>query len=758
MKDDPLPAPESEPSAAAPATVPQTPASASDAEPHASAHEGLLSGSPLVLSSAKDVELLVRAHGAMFLVTDRHGDIAPNGARELGLFMQDTRFLSHLHFSVVGEQLVYLSSDRSHDAFNQVDLMMCGREAGGLLDDPENYFHIRRRQLVDDELVEELVITSYYARPTSVELVFQFDADFADVFEVRGAKRPARGRRLPTQMDEDSVRLSYLGRDKVTYATTIRFSPAPAELNGHMARYRLTIAPGGSERVYLEVRPEKSSVPAQAPRPLGRSKFTERSELLLQHAEAFRGSSTQVRCSNGVVQQVLDQAVSDLGFLRLDVGGNQILAAGIPWFCSPFGRDSLLASYEALLLNPSLAKDSLRVLAAYQGKRFVESTEEEPGKIFHELRLGEMAGAGETPHSPYYGSIDATPLFVIVAEALYRITGDREFLEELRPALEAALSWIDVRSDNGTQLVSYQRRSAAGLDNQGWKDSRAAVVTPDGEFAKPPIALCEVQGYCVDAYVRGARLLRALGELERADAYQRRAEAFRAFVDERLWLPDLQQYAYAVDGQGRTLTTVVSNLGHLLWSRVPGPERASATADLLLRPESFSGFGIRTLAEGQGAYNPLSYHNGAVWPHDNAIVAKGLANYRYTGHATAVFEGMIAAMHHFRDRRLPELFCGLAREEGNLVRYPVACSPQAWAAAAPFLFLQSILGIHADATERKLSIRNACLPPSIEWVELSNLRIGQSRVRIRFRRAEQRVHLDALEISGAHLRTEIEHD
>lgn len=715
------------------------------------------SGDELVLTNAHGMERLVRAHGSLFLVTDRRGDIAPKGARELGLFMQDTRFLSHLVLRAKGEQLVYLSSDRSHDAFNQIDLMMAGAEAGELLDDPQNYFHIRRRQLVDDEFVEQVTVTSYFGRPAQIELEFEFEADFADVFEVRGAKRKNRGRRQPTVIDQDTVRLAYVGLDGVTYTTEVLFRPAPAFLSQSCAKFRLELAPGATERLHLQIRPYKSQ-DTRVRAGTGRLSFADRSEQLLREAEGFRGSSTRIRCSNGIVQHFLDQAISDLGFLRLQVDESSMVGAGIPWFCAPFGRDALLASYEALLLNPMLAKESLRVLAAYQGKRYDDTSEEEPGKIFHELRFGEMARAGETPHSPYYGTIDATPLFVIVAEAAYRIHGDRTFIEELRPAVEAALGWIDARSDNGTKLVTYERKSPRGLDNQGWKDSRAAVVWPDGRRATPPIALCEIQGYCVDAYARGARLFAALGDQTLADRYQARAEAFRALVDEQFWLPSVGRYAYAIDGHGHKLDTVVSNLGHLLWSRVPSDERARQTAELLLKPESFSGFGIRTLAEGQAAYNPLSYHNGTVWPHDNAIIAKGLANYRYTGHATAVFEGMIAAMHHFRDFRLPELFCGLPREEGSLVRYPVACSPQAWAAAAPFLFLQSIVGVHANALERRLSIRNACLPPSLEWVEFSHLRIGQSRVHIRFRRSENRVHVDALEITGAHLRTEIEHD
>jgi glycogen debranching enzyme len=719
----------------------------------AEATEGSPQGSELSLTSAAEVEPLVRARGSLFVVTDRHGNITPKGARDLGLFLMDTRFLSHLTLSVPGANLVHLTSNRSHDAYNQIDLMMAGAD-GEFLDDPQNYFHLRRRQLLDDSFVEELTITSYLGRPTSLELVFEFDADFADIFEVRGAKRTSRGQRQPASLARDWVTLSYRGLDGARYATEIAFVPEPLELSESYARFRLEVAPGASERLYLHVHPRRAGVAETQ----GRHSFSGRSEQLMQRAEAFRSSCASMRCSNGVIQQTLDQSLADLGVLRLDVGGSPIIAAGIPWFCCPFGRDALIASYEALLINPTLAKDSLRVLAAYQGKRFNDENEEEPGKIFHELRFGEMAAAGETPHSPYFGSIDATPLFVIVADAVHQVTADQAWLEELRPAIEAALGWIDVHSESGTRFVSYARRSPRGLDNQGWKDSRAALAFPSGALAASPIALCEIQGYCVDAYARGARLFRTLGNAALADRYTERSQSLRELINERFWLADEKRYAYAIDGRERKLDTVVSNLGHLLWSRVPPPDRALATAELLLGSASFSGYGVRTLADGQAAFNPLSYHNGTVWPHDNALIAKGMANYRHTSHATALFEGLVEAMQYFRDRRLPELFCGLRREEGGLVRYPVACSPQAWAAAAPFLFFQSVLGLHPHAPERKLAIVNASLPPSVDWLEIDNLRIGEARVSVRFRRADKQVHIERLDITGAHLRTEIEHD
>lgn len=708
-------------------------------------------GTELQLASAHDTDQLVCALGALFFVTERHGDIAPRGARELGLFDHDTRYLSHYELRILDRELVYLSAETVNDAYNQVDLMVSGLDEGEFLDDPQNFLHVSRRQLLDDGLVEQLTLTNFVNNTVDLELELSFDADFADIFEVRGARRARRGRREAAIVTGSRVTLGYRGLNAVHYTSELWFRPEPAFLSGERARFRIQLEAGSTQELEIHVVPRRGSAPVPTVPP-----FSHCVDRLLARTRRFRDESTQMRCDNAVVQRHLDQAVVDLQSLRVEVGSSRIVAAGIPWFCCPFGRDSLIASYEALLLNPELAQDTLRVLAAHQGRRFDEVSEEEPGKIFHEMRFGEMADTGEMPHGPYYGSIDSTPLFVIVTDAAHRVTGDQQFLRELRAPLLAALAWIDERSDHGRRCVTYQRRTARGLDNQGWKDSRAGVSFADGTRAEPPIALCEVQGYCVDAYARGARVLQALGDGELAARYAVQAARMRELVEREFWLPEQGRYAFALDGSGRKLATIVSNLGHLLWSRVPGNERGLATAELLLSPDSFSGFGVRTLAAGQAVYNPLSYHNGTVWPHDNALIAKGMANYGLTGYAATVFEALIGAMQYFRDRRLPELFCGMPRRSGNLVRYPVACSPQAWASAAPFLLLQASLGLHLDAAQRRFSIRNANLPPSIEWVELENLRLGDTRISMRLRRAGKRVHVERFDTQGAAIRTEIE--
>ena len=711
-------------------------------------------GPALDLPTAGDVEQLVRARGAMFFVTDRHGDVRPAGARELGLFDRDTRHLSHYALTIKNGPVVRLSAEPVGDAYNQIDLMLSDLEVGEFLDDPKNFLHIRRRQILDCGVFEQITFTNFLRRAIELQVVIEFAADFADIFEVRGAKRLRRGIHRTPRVEGRCVTLGYEGLDGVTYETAITFHTEPTALHGDRAELSVAVQAGDTATIELHVSPRRGGERQH----LARVPFARRSALVQQEADVFRDASARFSCDDPRIQHFLDRATGDLHALQVQAGEHTILGAGIPWFCAPFGRDALIASYESLILNPDLASDALRMLAAHQGKVFDEVREEEPGKIFHELRFGEMARAGEVPHSPYYGTIDATPLFVVVAEAVFRFTNDRALIRELQPAIVAALEWIDRRSDKASRLVTYERSTEKGLENQGWKDSRAGVSFPDGRHADAPIALCEVQGYCADAYAKGAKLLATLGDPARAKLYADRATRLAALINEQMWLDDVGRYAFAIDGHGRPLDTVVSNLGHLLWSQVATPERARSTASLLVAPASYSGFGIRTLAEGQPVYNPLSYHNGTVWPHDNALIAAGFGHYDLGAEVLRVFDGLHQAMGFFRDRRLPELFCGIGARSGPLVRYPVACSPQAWAAAAPFLLLQTMLGIHPDAAAGRLAIRNPRLPRYVRRFEIKGMRVGNALVSLRFRRLGARCHVDHLEVVGGHLKTEIEID
>jgi glycogen debranching enzyme len=464
-----------------------------------------------------------------------------------------------------------------------------------------------------------------------------------------------------------------------------------------------------------------------------------------------------VVCHNTSFDTALRNSLEDIDSLRLFVNGSTILGAGIPWFAAPFGRDAILASLELLAFAPDLAVETLRTLAHYQGQRDDAWREEEPGKIMHELRRGEMARSGEIPHSPYYGSIDATPLWLLLLGETWRWRGDRALLQQLLPNAERALAWIERRLIAGEGFVRYQRLHEKALENQGWKDSRDGVSFPDGRLARPPIALVEVQGYVVAALEAMATVYRELGNGARAEDLAITAAALRRRLHEAFWVEETGFYALALDGEGQKVPTITSNPGHLLFCNACPPEVASRVVDVLLSDGMFNGWGVRTLARGQAVFNPLSYHNGSVWPHDNALIALGAARAGRQDAALKLLDGLHAASLHFRRQRLPELFCGLGRSEGDyLVHYPVSCSPQAWASGALFLLLQACLGLRPEAPRRSLVISNPLLPEFVGGADLYGMHVGGSRVSLHFARHGGRTHADLLGTEGDDIKVQIE--
>jgi glycogen debranching enzyme len=724
-----------------------------DAEPEA-----------LLLPSSGETSPLVLARGNTFCVLDAHGDITPAGARELGLFHDDTRHLSHLELRVAGGTPVVLSSETAGAATAQVDLTLTDREFGGFLDDPQNSLHIRRKQLLDRGLVEQMVITNHMRRPVELWIELGMGADFADIFELRGVRRVRRGRMLPPDAAGDRLVFGYDGLDGVRYRTEVRMNPEPARLDGGGPRWELHLSPG--EATILEV------VIEPAHHTLGRRSgggeiamvpFRARRERMLREHSSFLDTATRVTPSNVRFATALAHDLEDIDALRLSVSRGDdapplsILGAGIPWFAAPFGRDSIITSLELLSVTPWLAAETLRTLAHYQGRVDDSWREEEPGKIMHELRRGELARAGEVPHSPYYGSIDATPLWLVLLGESWRWLGDRALLDELMPNAERALQWIERRLIRGNGWVRYQRTHDKGLENQGWKDSRDGVSFPDGEIAPPPIALVEVQGYVVGALDAMAMLYRVVGNERRAEHLEVQAAALRSRIHTDFWVRETGFYALAIDGRGRQVPTITSNPGHLLFTDGVPDDRAQRLVDVLLSEGMWNGWGVRTLARGQAVFNPLSYHNGSVWPHDNALFALGAARHDRNDAALRVLEGLYEASGHFRRGRLPELFCGLGRGEGDfLVHYPVSCSPQAWASGAFFLLLQACLGLRPDAAGRTLTICDPRLPMFCERIDLVGVRVGASRVSLHFQRHGARTHCDVVDVTGERLRVIVE--
>jgi len=732
---------------------------------------------PSAQPEATGVDKLVLKRGNLFLVANGLGDVAPAGARDLGLFQGDTRHLSAWRLSVKGGPALCLSSQLSHDYVAQIDFTVTSMHVGDLLGrEPVNFLHLRRDMLIDDLLVDRLVLTNFLGRRVDFWVEMTWAVDFADVFEVRGARRETRGTYFLPVVEDDRAVLRYDGRDGRRYATEIRIEGCStdgsgpvrlARMGGRGARVELHLAPAERVEVSFLVaagiergaqgtprgRDEERPLPPRSPRG-----FEDRARATHDAYGAWARQATRFRTSHEIFDVALAHSVADLKALTVHHFGAPVVSAGIPWYTCPFGRDALITGFEALLATPDLARDALRFLASLQAREEDPTRDAKPGKILHELRFGEMAAAGEVPHTPYYGSVDATPLFLVLLSEYELWTGDGETVDALWPAAEAAIAWLDRYADlDGDGLVEYERRTPKGLRNQGWKDSHDGVPFADGRPAEPPIALVEVQGYAIDARRRAAQMLDRRGRREEAARLRAKARAHADLLEARFWMAEKGTYALALDSAKRQVDAVTSNPGHLLFSRAVSDERAQAVAASLLGPAMWSGWGIRTLAAGQPAYNPLSYHDGTVWPHDNALCAMGMASYGMTRQAGEVLSGLWQAAQNFRYLRLPELFCGLPRDDGGFpVHYPVACSPQAWSSAAWFLLLRGALGIFPDAPRGMLRISVPHLPSWLDEIVLEGVRVGASRVTLRFVRGPKSAFAEVVDVQGAPLRVRIE--
>ncbi len=699
-------------------------------------------------------DALVLKHERLFLLLHPHGDIAPAGRCDLGLFYDDTRILSHYALRFAGGPASLLSAEAPRMYSAQVDLAISDEEFGGDPRDPTNSTHIRREILLDDRLTERVTLTNFLAEPIDFWMELDMGADFADIFEVRGWRRSGRGQFFRPAVTNRSILFGYRGMDGVVIRSAIRFFEPPEVLEQRRARWKFRLQPSDPVSIEWQVLPEPE---AQGKADGTRLRLPERREPL---ADLYRGWRSEcARWSTNVEEfdTALDQATVDLRALYVKSEGEDIVSAGIPWYSTPFGRDSLITSLQTVALNPRIARDTLLYLAHHQGRREDSFTEEQPGRIMHELRRGELARSGEIPHIPYYGTIDATPLWLILLHETWRWTGDQDLVRQLLPHAKRALDWIEQYGDiDGDGLVEYARTSREGLVNQGWKDSRDGVPFPDGSLPRGPIALVEVQGYVYDAKRRMAMLFDAFGEPERADRLRSEAEVMRERIHRRFWLPELGTFALALDGDKTPLPTATTNAGHLLWSRVPTDAQARRMADQLLGPNMFSGWGVRTLSATHRAFNPMSYHNGSVWPHDNAIVAMGLCLYGLTGKMLPILSAFHEAASGLRYHRLPELFCGMPRGQNpRPVSYPVSCSPQAWAAGAFFMMLQGATGLFPDAPAGVLHVREPELPAFMEDLTISGLRVGETRLTLQFRRLDGRTLPNLLHMEGKPLQVRI---
>lgn len=667
----------------------------------------------------------------LFLYTDKNGDIPQGHPSGFGLYTKDTRFLSRLEIAINGQKPVLLSSAADTNYISVIRLTNPHMERDGELMLWRESVEIERTRFIyEGGLYETFHLTSYYPKPIEFDFSVLADADFADMFTVRGFQHGETGHKTGTQRQSGGLTIGYAGADQVARETRIAWQPQESfvdETSGAVG-FRVRLDHRESWEITFFVAP---FVNGEGPRYYDPQAAM--AKLEASYAEWSAGS-TAVRSDNAAFDKLFRRGVQDLRVLLTDVGYGPFPVAGLPWYSVPFGRDSLIAALQMLSLNPEAAKGTLLTMAAYQGQREDPWRDETPGKIMHEIRYGELAGAGMVPFTPYYGTIDATPLFLMLAAEYYHWTSDLALIERLLPNLEAALAWIERYGDrDGDGFVEYFQESSKGIANQGWKDSADSVVHRSGDYGQAPIALVEVQGYVYQAKTRLAPIFRTLGRSEAADRLEREAAELKERFEQAFWMEDEQYYAIALDRDKRQVQSVTSNTGHILMSGIASPERARAVASRLVADDMFGGYGIRTMSTGSSGYNPMSYHNGSVWPHDNSLCLLGLGLGGFVREALSVMEGLLKAAEGFEYARLPELFCGYGEELGYPVPYPVACSPQAWAAGTPLAFLQTMLGIRPNALTATVELRPLLLPGMNE-LEVANLRIGQGTLHVRVRR------------------------
>lgn len=685
-------------------------------------------------------------HGDTFGVFDHNGDILDGPDSPEGLFHRDTRRLSRLVLTLAGKRPMLLSSTlRDDNAALTCDLTNPDLEAaGGRRPLDHDLIHLRRsRFLWRASAYERITVRNFDTEPVELSIEISFAADFADLFEVRGSKRQRRGAMQPPRATADGATLAYTGLDGVVRATRLRFAPEPTRVSTNAAIFRLTLRPGETQPIFLQIDCEPEAVEAAPDLRRGFLVAMRNARRALQ-LSASRAAS--VATSNDIFNEGVRRSVSDLCMLMTETPEGLYPYAGVPWFSTVFGRDAIITALETLWMDPRIAKGVLRHLAANQATAFDAAADSEPGKILHEVRYGEMAELGEVPFRRYYGSIDSTPLFVMLAGAYLARTDDAATVEALWPALTAALDWIDRHGDrDGDGFVEYGRRTEQGLLNQGWKDSQDSISHEDGRLARGPIALAEVQAYVYAAWLAAAEIAERLGRPDQSLPFRSRAETLRARFDQAFWDDDLGTYVLALDGDKRPCRVKSSNAGHVLFAGLALPERAARVAAALMSSASFSGWGVRTLAADEKRYNPMSYHNGSVWPHDNALVAAGLSRYGFREEPARLFEGMFAASVYMDLRRLPELFCGFSRRRGRgPTSYPVACSPQAWAAATPLSLLQSCLGLSLRPRSEEVVFERPKLPEFLDQIVLRNLVVGEARVDVAVRRTNGGVVVETI--------------
>lgn len=687
----------------------------------------------------------------IFLITDTLGNVPGCLEREnntsLGLFCRDTRFLSRLELQFEGQPPILLSST-AQSGFSLSAL--CANpyiEEKGI---SAETIGIQRNLVLQGGLFEELTLTNYNTRPVEFEISLSFDADFADLFQIRGqvrsqigvvlrqvASSPARVQEPLKPTDEacstkaNELVLAYQGLDQLLRESRIQFyRRQPDRFEGYTAIWRLSLQPHETQVLGHRIQPVVDNQPASVvgfPAKLSQAIAADTVE-----AQQWAESVAHIRTDNRTLNQIVERAERDIYMLMQSIGERQIPSAGVPWFSTLFGRDAIITAMQTLILNSDVARQTLATLAAYQGVTANDWREEEPGKILHEFRLGEMANCEEIPHTPYYGTVDATPLWLILYADYYAWTGDSDFLEDYWQHALAAMEWID-QACAATGYLTYEQKSPRGLKNQGWKDSSNCIVNAKGQLAEGAIALVEVQGYIYAAKMRLSKLAYMRQEEVLGDRWRTQAESLKCRFEQDFWLSDPDYFALALDGHNHPVDSITSNPGHCLGTGILSDDKAQSVAERLRAPDLFNGWGIRTLSSMSPAYNPMGYHVGSVWPHDTGMIAAGLRTLDLTEQALELAQGIFDMAAQQPYCRPPELFCGFDRTpDSSPVRYPVACTPQAWATGTMFQLFQVMVNLIPDAPDNRLRIIHPSLPESVQYLSLKNLKIGRTILDLEF--------------------------
>ena len=681
--------------------------------------------------------------GDLFLLTNQAGNIRKNTDVQYGLYTKDTRFLSRYELFVDNNKPFILSFGETEDSINKIYLTN-----ENITKSESEEALIKREQIIFNGMVyDRILIKNYFSQLLTLKLTLKAESDYLDIFQVRNYLKEKRlGIILNPYKVKNGIVLGYLGKDGVRRETELKILTGEGEVYKNRIEFSFKLKRMQEKELTIGIIPR-----VEGPKLTNKNiiSFERAQKKIRSNYKKWEEDSLIIKTDNKNFNQLINRGLSDLKLLLTDLEEGFIPIAGIPWYAVPFGRDSIITSLQTLMVNIKIAKGTLKTLARFQGKEVNKDTEEEPGKIMHEIRFGELAHLSLIPHTPYYGTIDATLLFLILAVEYFHWTGDLPFIRKVLPNLFAALEWIDKYGDiDQDGYIEYNPKNTKWAANQGWKDSTNSSVHQDGSLAVPPIALVEVQGYVYHAKKGMAEIFFYLGEKDKAEKLEKDARKLKDKFNRDFWVEERKYFAFGLDYQKKQIASITSNPGHCLYSGIVSQDRSEAVVKKLLSNEMFSGWGIRTMGENEVGYDPMSYHNGSVWPHDNSIIINGLTRYNYCREAIEVINGLIKASQYFKYNRLPELFCGFSQKETQRpIEYPVACSPQAWACGSIYLIIQSLLGINADVINNRIYLK-PILPDKINKIEIKNLKTGNNRVDFMLTKGKDRIKLSDVKIEG----------